>query len=176
MVLTMALNDKESNYTKVETMRKKNEIQQKIKKILQSQLYGVLATSYKFQPFTSLLAFVASEDLDYLYVATGKTSHKFQNIIENEKVAFFIDTRSNDNFDVNTAYALTIFGKVKVIDKNNITKIIKSYLLRHPQLDSFIHSKNVVFLQLAISSFSFVEHFQKVYLLERSNEEYNSIK
>jgi nitroimidazol reductase NimA-like FMN-containing flavoprotein (pyridoxamine 5'-phosphate oxidase superfamily) len=166
---------KNSNYIKVETKRKKYEIQRRIKKILQSQLYGILATSYRNQPYTSLLAFIASEDLNNIYVATSKNTHKFENVNENENVAFFIDTRSNDNFDVSNAYALTIFGKAEIIDKDKITQIKKLYVSRHPQLDSFIHSKNVEILQINISSFSFVERFKNVYLLKMNEEENNTI-
>ncbi len=167
---------KDSNNITNENSPKKNEIKKQIKKILRSQLYGVLATSYDNQPYTSLLAFVASHDIKTIYVATGRNTHKFQNVHKNEKVAFFIDTRSNDNFDVGTAYALTVFGRAKATHKNESTQIKKLYLQRHPQLESFIQSKNVEFLQIKISSFSFVERFQNVYLLEMDNENNNSIR
>jgi heme iron utilization protein len=164
------------NYTELKNGIKKDNIQQQIKRMLQSQLYGILATSYKNQPYMSLLAFIASKDMKSIYVATGKSTYKFQNVNENDKVAFFIDTRSNDNLDVSSAYALTVFGKAKVIETKQNKQIKKLYLSRHPQLDSFIHSQNVEFLQIKISSFSFVERFQNVYLLEINNEDNNSIK
>lgn len=172
----MNSNFHDADYTELKKGMKKDKIQREIKHILQSQLYGVLATSYDNQPYTSLLAFVASHDINTIYVATGRSTHKFQNVDKNEKVAFFIDTRSNNNFDVGTAYALTVFGRAKAANRNEITQIEKLYLRRHPQLDSFIHSRNVEFLQIKISSFSFVERFQNVYLLEMDNENNNSIK
>lgn len=163
-----------ADHTELKKGRKKEKIQRQIKHILQSQLYGVLATSYDNQPYMSLLAFVASNDIKSIYVATVRSTHKFQNVNKNEKIAFFIDTRENNNFDVSSAYALTVFGKAKAIDKNEIKHIKQLYLSKHPQLYSFIHSQNVEFLQLKISSFSFVERFQNVYLMEIDNEENNS--
>lgn len=164
------------DYTELKKGIKKDNIQKQIKRILQSQLYGILATSYKNQPYISLLAFIASKDMKSIYVATGRNTHKFQNVNENDKVAFFIDTRENNNLDVSSAYALTVFGTAKEINKKKNTQIKKLYISRHPQLDSFIHSQNVEFLQIKISSFSLVERFQNVYLLEMDNEDNNTIK
>lgn len=164
------------DYTELKKGIKKDNIQKQIKRILQSQLYGILATSYKNQPYMSLLAFIASKDMKSIYVATGRNTHKFQNVNENDKVAFFIDTRENNNLDVSSAYALTVFGTAKEINKKKNTQIKKLYISRHPQLDSFIHSQNVEFLQIKISSFSLVERFQNVYLLEMDNEDNNTIK
>jgi nitroimidazol reductase NimA-like FMN-containing flavoprotein (pyridoxamine 5'-phosphate oxidase superfamily) len=172
----MNSNFHDANYTELNNGIKKDKIKQKIKHILKSQLYGVLATSYKNQPYTSLLAFVASEDITSIYVATGKSTHKYKNVNENEKVAFFIDTRANNNFDVNTAYTLTVFAKAKERNRNEIPHIKKLYLSKHPHLNSFIHSKNVEFVQFKVSKFSFVERFQNVYLLEMDNDDNNSIR
>lgn len=158
---------KDSEFIKVKSKMNANEILHKIKNIFQLQLYGVLATSYRNQPYTYLLAYVASKDMKYIYVATDKTTHKFQNINQNDRVAFFIDTRSNDTFDVNNAYALTTICKAEQINKKETSEVEKLYLSRHPQLETFLSSINVEFLRLTILSFSFVEHFQNVYLLER---------
>ena len=170
----MNSNFHDADYTELKKGIKKDNIQRQIKHVLQSQLYGVLATSYDNQPYMSLLAFVASNDIKSIYVATGRSTHKFQNVNKNEKIAFFIDTRENNNFDVRSAYALTVFGKAKAIDKNEIKHIKQLYLSKHPQLDSFIHSQNVEFLRLKISLFSFVERFQNVYILKMDNVDNNS--
>lgn len=166
----MNSNHKNSDHINVQSKLKRNEILRKIKKILKLQLYGILATSYNNQPYTSLLAFAASEDMKNIYMATSKTTHKFQYVKENEKTAFFIDTRENDNFDVNKAYALTAIGKATPINKKDSPEIEKLYLSRHPQLETFIHLPNVQFLQMKISSFSFVQRFQNVFLLDMDNK------
>jgi nitroimidazol reductase NimA-like FMN-containing flavoprotein (pyridoxamine 5'-phosphate oxidase superfamily) len=161
---------KESKYDNVNTQIKRKEIRKYVENILKTQLYGVLATSYNGQPYTSLLAFASSEDLRNIYAATGKTSYKFQNLSNNQKVAFFIDTRSNNNFDTSNAFALTAIGEAIPVTKDKVAEIEDFYLERHPHLNSFVRSENVQFVQIKVSMFSLVERFQNVFLLEMDDE------
>ncbi len=155
-----------SQYTKVENKIKKEQLSQDIKSILFEQLYGILATSYKHQPYTSLLAFVASSDIKHIFLATGKGTHKFHNLLKNRNIAFFIDTRSNRTVDISDAFALTAIGKADPIESNQKEQVKNRYLQRHPQLNHFINAEHVELIQLTIASYTLVKRFQEVFILD----------
>ena len=66
------------------------EIQQVLQQLFLSQRYAVLATDDHGQPFTSLMAFSATEDLLQLVLLTERTRRKFANLKANRRVALLI--------------------------------------------------------------------------------------
>lgn len=137
-------------------------LQDKLKKLFSSQKLGVLATQQKKNPYTSLIAFACSDDMRQIVFATPKATRKFANIISNSSVSFFIDNRSNRAIDFRKAIGVTVLGSVRQIRKNKNSKLMKLYLSKHPQLDSFLDSQSSAFLCIDIKSFYIVERFQNV--------------
>lgn len=137
-------------------------LEDKLRKLLSSQKLGVLATQQKKNPYTSLVAFACSDDMRKIVFATPKTTRKFANIISNSNVSFFIDNRSNRAIDFRKAIGVTALGSVRHIRKNKNSKLMKLYLTKHPQLDSFLASKSCAFLCIDVKSFYVVERFQTV--------------
>jgi len=156
----------DSKHMRVISMKKYHRIKQKIQHVFDNQLYGVLATSDDNQPYTSLLAFANTADLKYIFLAMGSSSYKFQNLTKNQKIAFFIDNRSNDNFDTSDAYAITAFGTASPIQNKERKDVEKIYLTRHPQLQQFIQSENNRLIKITVDSYSFVERFEDVFVVE----------
>ena len=134
----------------------------KLKKLFSSQKLGVLATQQKKNPYTSLVAFACSDDMRKIVFATPKTTRKFANILSNSSVSFFIDNRTNRAIDFRKAIGLTALGSVRQVRKNKNSKLMKLYLSKHPQLDSFLASQSCAFLCIDVKSFYIVERFQKV--------------
>jgi uncharacterized protein YhbP (UPF0306 family) len=134
----------------------------KLKKLFSSQKLGVLATQRKKNPYTSLVAFACSDDMRKIVFATPKTTRKFANILSNSSVSFFIDNRTNRAIDFRKAIGLTALGSVRQVRKNKNSKLMKLYLSKHPQLDSFLASQSCAFLCIDVKSFYIVERFQKV--------------
>ena len=62
--------------------------------LFESQLQTVLATDNQQQPYTSLMAFVATADLTRLLFATYRATHKYYNLQSNPKAALLIDNRT----------------------------------------------------------------------------------
>ena len=137
-------------------------LEDKLKKLFSSQKLGVLATQQKKNPYTSLVAFACSDDMRQFVFATPKATRKFANIISNPSVSFFIDNRSNRAIDFRKAIGVTALGSVRQIRKNKNSKLMKLYLSKHPQLDSFLASKSCAFLCIDVKSFYIVERFQNV--------------
>ena len=61
-------------------MAKANDIRQEITTLCSAQKLAVLCTQRDNQPYASLVAFVISNDLKYLYLITPKTTRKFTNL------------------------------------------------------------------------------------------------
>lgn len=137
-------------------------IEDKLKELLFSQRLGVLATQRGEGPYTSLVAFACSEDLRHIAFATPRTTRKFANILSNSRVSFFVDNRSNEASDFREAIGVTASGSVREIRKNRNYGLLKLYLGKHPQLESFLYSRTCGFLCIDVESFYFVERFQNV--------------
>ena len=61
-------------------MDKTQAIQQRLRELFESQNLGVLATHRSGQPYASLVAFYATDDLKHLFFVTPKTTRKFKNL------------------------------------------------------------------------------------------------
>ncbi len=143
-------------------METKPSLENKLKELFSSQKLGVLATQQKKIPYTSLIAFACSDDMRHIVFATPKATRKFENIMSNSSVSFFIDNRSNKATDFRKAMGVTAVGSVRQIRKNNNSNLMMLYLRKHPQLESFLCSNSCAFLCIYVKSFYVVERFQNV--------------
>jgi nitroimidazol reductase NimA-like FMN-containing flavoprotein (pyridoxamine 5'-phosphate oxidase superfamily) len=134
----------------------------KLKDLFASQKLGVLATQKKTEPYTSLVAFACSKDMRQIVFATPKTTRKYANITSNSKVSIFIDNRSNKALDFRKAIGVTALGSARKINKNRNNKMMKLYLKKHPQLESFLFSPSCAFICIDLKSLYVVERFQNV--------------
>ena len=137
-------------------------LEKKLKYLFSSQKLGVLATQKKKSPYTSLIAFACSDDMRHIVFVTSKATRKFENMITNSRVSFFIDNRSNKPADFRKAIGVTAVGSVRQIRKSKNSKLMRLYLNKHSHLDSFLASKSCVFLCIDVESFYVVERFQNV--------------
>jgi len=137
-------------------------LEKKLKELFSSQKLGILATQQKKSPYTSLIAFACSDDMRHIVFATPKTTRKFENMISNSHVSFFVDNRSNKPADFRKAIGVTAVGSVRQIRKNKHSRLMTLYLRKHPQLESFLGSYLCAFLCIDVNSFYVVERFQNV--------------
>lgn len=137
-------------------------LEDRLQKLFRSQKLGVLATQQKENPYTNLIAFAGSDDLRQIVFATAKSTRKYENMISNSSVSFFIDNRSNKAADFRKAMGATAVGSVRQIRKNKNCTMMKRYLQKHPQLASFLASQSCAFLCIDVKSIYVVERFQNV--------------
>ncbi len=138
------------------------EIQKEIASLLGSQQLAVLSTQREGQPYSSLMAFAFTPDLENIVVATGKSTRKYQNLIQESRVSLLIDNRSNSENDFHTAVAVTVIGKALLIEQPERPEYEKIYLQRHPYLEKFISSPTTAFVKIAVSRYVLVSRFQDV--------------
>lgn len=138
------------------------DVQKKINSLLSSQQLAVLSTQRGGQPYSSLMAFAYSSDLKDIVVATGKSTRKHQNLVQESRVSLLIDNRSNSENDFHSAAALTVLGKAEQIGDAERPGYEKLYLSRHPSLEKFLLSPSTAFFKVMVHHYLLVSHFQKV--------------
>ena len=139
-----------------------NEFQEKISSLLDSQQLAVLSTQRDGQPYSSLMAFAFTADLANIVVATGKSTRKHQNIIQESRVSLLIDNRSYSENDFHAAIAVTVIGKALLLEQSGQPDYEKIYLQKHPYLENFLSSPTTAFVKIAVSRYVLVSRFQDV--------------
>ena len=138
-----------------------NSLKDDLKVIFSLQRLAVLATQNGGQPYTSLVAFNASEDLKKLFFATTRTTRKYANLTADARVAMLIDNRSNKAADFRQAMAVTATGKVEEIKGQKREEIVRLYLAKHPHLEEFVTSPNCALLMISVERYYMASSFQK---------------
>jgi nitroimidazol reductase NimA-like FMN-containing flavoprotein (pyridoxamine 5'-phosphate oxidase superfamily) len=143
-------------------MEKTSRLKKFLKDLFPSQRLGVLATQSKGQPYGSLVAFVATNDLKHLLFATARATRKYANISENPRVAMVMDNRSNQESDFHQAAAVTAIGVVKEAKGSEKKTLLRLYLSGHPYLKDFVSSPTCALLKMNVETYYIVRQFQNV--------------
>jgi nitroimidazol reductase NimA-like FMN-containing flavoprotein (pyridoxamine 5'-phosphate oxidase superfamily) len=133
-----------------------------LKSLLASQLQTVLATQDQNQPYTSLMAFVVTEDLKRLFFATYRNTHKYRNLTANPQVALLIDNRTGHMEDHYRSVAVTATGCAREVDPKEIDNWLNLYLAKHPNLKEFVTSLECVGIEVQVEHYYLVNQFQQV--------------
>ena len=141
-----------------------NQIETEIRELCSEQPFAVLATQGQGQPYTNLISFAFSENLEHLVFATPDQTRKYSLIISNEKVSLLIDNRDQQPESINLIRAITVTGKARVLENENEVKQWSELLVkRHNYLEKFINSPTTSLILVDIIRFFYVRRFQEVY-------------
>ena len=143
-------------------MDKTDKIHQDLKELLLSQNLAVLSTHQDGQPYASLVAFVAAEDLKHLFFVTPKTTRKFANLSADCRVAMLINSSQNQAADFHQALSVTVIGSAEEISGDEKKNYLKFYLARHPYLQDFAKSPTCALVRVTAQSYYLVKNFQNV--------------
>jgi heme iron utilization protein len=141
------------------------QIMVQLEALFTSQGLAVVSTHDHGQPYSNLVAFASSKDLNHLVFATNRATRKFANIDEDRRVSLLIDNRSNRISDFHEAMAVTAIGlaeEVKGPEKENLLKV---YLAKHPHLEDFVLSSACALVQVEVKRYYVVSRFQHVLVL-----------
>ena len=133
-----------------------------LRALLESQRFAALATDDHGQPFASLMAFAATEDLRYLVILTERTTRKYANLQSNPRVALLIDDRENRGSDTEDCVVVTAIGEAQELDPHVGAPLLELFLARHPYLAGFAASPTCAIVGVKISSYQLVSRFQQV--------------
>lgn len=139
-----------------------SKVRVRIDKILKTQIIAVLGTSKDDEPYSSLVAFVITDDLKELIFATMRQRLKYRNIIANPRVALMIDDRDISNSDFNDMTSITLIGTARDIRSDGREHYASLLLNRHPSLVDFVNSPECAVISVLIDKIYIVSEFESV--------------
>ncbi len=140
---------------------RKNALEQ-ITALFDSQRLAVLSTQNNEQPYASLVAFAAGDDLEQVLFLTPNTTRKYQNLVENPKVAILVNNSLNQAADIYDAVSVTGTGTARVVEKADAPGLLALYLKKHPHMKSFSTAPTTALVCVRINRYFMVNQFQNV--------------
>ena len=138
------------------------EIQKRLRNLFESQKLAVVATQTGGQPYASLVAFAATDDLRHIFFVTAKTTRKFSNLTSDSRVAVMVNSSTNEESDFHDAIAITVTGNAGEIKDADRKAILDLYLSKHPYLEDFARSPSCALIRVTARSYYMVRNFQNV--------------
>ena len=143
-------------------METNKQIRKRLGELFDSQNLAALSTQHSGQPYASLVAFYADDDLKHIYFVTPKTTRKYANLSADNRVAVMVNSATNQIADFHRAISVTAVGKAKDIAGGDKKKILNHYLTKHPYLEDFVRSPTCALVGVAVVSYYMVRNFQNV--------------
>jgi|WetSurMetagenome_2_1015567.scaffolds.fasta_scaffold359740_1 hypothetical protein len=135
----------------------------RIRWLLTAQSYAVLCTQSQSQPYGSLIAFAAGDDLKTIVFATPVETRKYRQLTECENVALVIDSRATFPLDMMRIEAVTATGHARVVGAGTEFNRWASLLTnRHPHLAAFVKAQSSALVCVEVVRYSHVGRFQEV--------------
>ena len=143
-------------------MKSASQLRKTLKDLFSSQRLGVLATYGQGQPYSSLVAFAATDDLKYLVFATTRATRKYANLSTESRVALLVDDRSNQDSDFHSAVAVTVLGNAEEVKQSERDRFLRLYIAKHPYLEEFVNSPTCALLKVSVQKYYVARRFQNV--------------
>ncbi len=137
-----------------------------LRALLDSQCLSVVATQMQGVPYTSLVAFAASDDLRTIFFVTSRATTKYRNLSANPNVSLLIDNRTHSVEDFSTGTAVTAVGKATEIPGNEAVAVAKRFIGKHPHLEVFVKSPSTAICRVDVETYYLVTRFQNVVELD----------
>jgi hypothetical protein len=135
----------------------------RIRWLLTEQSYAVLCTQSQSQPYGSLIAFAASDDLKTIVFATPVATRKYRLLTECEHVALVIDSRAAFPSDMMRIEAVTATGRARVVGAGTEFDCWAGLLIaRHPHLATFVKAQSSALVCVDVIWYLHVGRFQEV--------------
>jgi nitroimidazol reductase NimA-like FMN-containing flavoprotein (pyridoxamine 5'-phosphate oxidase superfamily) len=147
------------------------EVPSVIKRISREQLFGVLATQGGTYPHTTIVSFISADDLKSILFLTPKATRKLHNLLERQKVAFFIDNRSNRITDLQRVAGIEAQGRAAEVTGDERERYEQLFLHKYPELQDFAVSPGNALIRITVDIYTVVQHFQEVTILEMNSDD-----
>lgn len=135
---------------------------EQITTLFDTQMLAVLSTQNQDQPYASLVAFAADDNLEHIFFLTPNTTRKYENLIINPKVAILINNSLNQADDIYKAVSVTGIGSAAAVETPDKTRLLNMYLKKHPHLKGFSKAPTTAFICVAMKRYFMVNQFQNV--------------
>jgi len=152
-------------------MNNQSTIKAYIEEALQTNNLAVLATEGNGQPHACFIAITPADDFTHLIFATYRNTHKYNNLINNGKVAILFENRSTKSLSQPDIIVITAFGFAEEADIAGSKKTLSTHLLRHPELESFLLSTDCAIFQVKVNAYQVVRGIDDVSWWNIADEE-----
>jgi len=139
-----------------------DQFRQRLAELFRSQNLATLATHNDGQPYASLVAFYAADDLKHIYFVTPKTTRKFANLNADSRVAVMVNSSTNQASDFHRAISVTAVGSAEEVEGSENEPILNRYLVKHPHLEDFVCSPTCALVRISVKTYYLVKNFQNV--------------
>jgi nitroimidazol reductase NimA-like FMN-containing flavoprotein (pyridoxamine 5'-phosphate oxidase superfamily) len=143
-------------------METKKKMRLQLAELFRSQNLAALSTHRDGQPYASLVAFYAADDLKQIYFVTPKTTRKFSNLSADNRVAVMVNSSINQVSDFHRAISVTAVGKAEVVAESEKEPILNLYLAKHPHLEDFVQAPTCALVGVSVKTYYLVKNFQNV--------------
>ena len=138
-------------------------VEQDIKRLVEDQPFCVLCTQGQTQPYGSLIAFAATEDLRHFYFATSVATRKFRLLTECDRAALLIDSRCRHPGHLMKVEALTVTGRTRHLQPSDEYETgIERLARHHTYLKDFIRAETTALFSFDVFRYLHVTRFQEV--------------
>jgi len=136
---------------------------QRIRLLFERERFAVLSTQGEGQPYASLIAFTISEDLSTAVFATPTATRKYHLLMNCDRVAFLVDSRSRGEKDMMKIEAITATGRATCLAPGPERDLWAGlHVEHHPHLESFVQSPSCALFRIDIIRYFHVGRFQEV--------------
>ena len=134
-------------------------MRERIKAFLKEKDMCVLATAREGKPHCSLMAYVADEEVEWIYMVTHRNTTKYGNLLSNEQVSMLVDNRCEGlPADRDKIQALTVHGTFHVVEEEGKKKrILEQIRKRHPHMGEFLDNPEAEAISVQVKSFLFLD-------------------
>ena len=143
-------------------METNEQFRMRLEELFCKQNLAALSTHSDGQPYASLVAFNASDDLRHIYFVTPKTTRKYANLTADHRVAIMINSSTNQASDFHQAISVTAVGSAEEIGESEKRPILKQYLAKHPHLEEFVRAPSCALVGISVKTYFLVKNFQNV--------------
>ena len=138
-------------------------VRDRIRGLLDEQPFAVLCTQGGGQPYGSVVAYAAGEDLRSVVFATPVATRKFSLLRECSHVALVVDSRASWPDDMMEVEAITATGRAtRLVPGPELDWWAGRLAARHPQLSSFVAAPSSALFRIDIVRYLHVSRFQEV--------------
>ncbi|MFW9960733.1 MAG: pyridoxamine 5'-phosphate oxidase family protein [Candidatus Thorarchaeota archaeon] len=139
-----------------------SDVVQRIKKVIDSQSVAVLGTSRNDEPYSCLVAYAATDDVNHFFFATMRERLKYRNLSINPRVSLIIDDRDKKSSDFNETTSITVIGTARDIIGPERDENASILLKRHPSLTDFVNSPECAVIRVDVDKIYVVSEFESV--------------
>lgn len=127
----------------------------------------VLATTNGCKPHTSLMTYLPGNDGISVYMVTGKSTRKHDNILTNQHVSLLIDTRLQRIASPNRAtVALTLQGVATILETPDNVSIYSNLLNKNTTLKDIGTPEHTAIIHVQIQSLQLLDGVADMHVIQ----------